>query len=192
MNELADPTNIEHPGTNKLAENEEHAATTVATKHSKNMLSKATHTSLDLTDAAPLYTTRIKRKRKSNSSHDHFMEIIKMREQQRRESFSTIYQQTQISNDGTIKSLFCEHIRSVLQTLPRSLTVQAKSEINNILSKYALEAVKINVQYNNNYSSPPSTTNSLSSPIHRNESSLSGYTVTSNLENSTPCYSRQE
>lgn len=109
LDKVAEPTNTDHPGINKLAENEEHAATTPrTTKHSVNS-----------TDATSLYTTRVKRKTKSNSSHGDFMKILKKREQQRQES--SIYQKTQISNDGRINS-FYEHSR-VLQTLPPPLAV---------------------------------------------------------------------
>ena len=190
LDEVAERTNTQYPGT-KFLENEEHASTTpTANKHSKDSFSKATPTSVDSTDKASLQTTRVERcstrkKRKSNSAHDEFLDILKKREQQRQESFKTICQQTSNSNDGTINS-FCDYIKSVLQTLPPALAVQAKSDIYNIISKYELEAVKSNVQFNT-YSSPPSTTNSFPSPYHRNESSLSGYTVASTPEDCSPC-----
>lgn len=184
-------TNLNEDETNNVdtteQTNNEKSDTQLLSNNAENMvtIAETTTTLTGSIDSVSLDAASMRRptrkKRKTDTSNNEIIELLKKREEQRQETFRGIFQQPQTSKDSPLNS-FCEHIKQVLETLPPPLQVEAKKEIYNTISKYELQAAKTNLQHKNNYdylgssSMHSSTTTRFSS----NESSLSGYTEISN------------
>ncbi|XP_050304306.1 uncharacterized protein LOC126741885 isoform X2 [Anthonomus grandis grandis] len=159
------------------------------------IIAAAATTRTSSADAVSLSTTgtrRLNRKKgKPDSSNDEIIKLLKKREEQRQETFRGMFQQSQASTDGPLPS-FCEHIKSVLESLSPSLQVEAKRDIYNTISKYELLAVQSKVQHNNHYDYLESSSmhSSTSTPFPR-ESLLSVHKDMSNYNpfNSPPMQS---